>query len=1699
MRERRDAIKVGAACLTKTMTNGNIGFFLVGIFIAILGMVSRATPVWAQAQSTPVTAGYRDFYFGTSVSSEPTYGKPQSKLWWHDGLWWGILWNSSTNRFEIYRFDIASQSWTSTNTAVDTRSGSKADALWDGQRLYVASHSYTTSPAPTTTTSSARLYRYSYNSATKIYSLDVPPGGINVNSSKSETLTLDKDSTGKLWVTWVENQKVMINRSLGNDLTWGAPFVLPVQGNDTDPDDISTLVAFGGNKIGVMWSNQADSTNYFAVHVDGDADETWQPREVAISGEGIGRVCDDYLNVIASRDGSGNLYAAALTNLSGSQAASIFILKRSVSGVWTRHAFATTNLNHSRPIVVLSDENQRLYVFARSTDTGPGIVYLKSASLSDLVFPAGLGTPIMQSATDLDITNPTSTKQVVNRASGILVLAADKDSRYYLHNYIDLVSTAPKITSFAPAHGPVGTPATIMGSKFASATELKFNGTPAASFSINSDSQISATVPAGATNGKITIVNAFDAGSSTADYLVTAPPVVSSFTPNDGPAGAQVTISGSNFIGATKVVFNGIPLSGTATFFVDSDTQLRANVPAGATTGKITVTNADGAGSSANSFIVTRQPIISSFAPIRGAAGSEITITGSRFSGAASVIFNGKTTTFTLDSDTQIRAKVPAGTTSGPISITNSAGTGASAASFIMQYTLTVLASGSGSVTVNPPDGVYDEGTVVTLTATPAAGWRFNDWDDDLEGTDPTTTVVMDADKKVTADFRAISQFNVTINVVGSGSVTLDPPGGVYYNGTVVTLTATPLTGFVFSGYSGDFKGWMNVETMTADGNKNLTATFSTLPAPRFATGIWTSAAEVSKLPTSGLGWDNLMAGANEPIGPPNLSDNEDSVNVAILAKALVYARTGDQSYRQAVISACMAAIGTEGGETLALGRELLAYVLAADLVGLPPAEDATFRNWLRNMLTKDINDQTLRSSHELRPNNWGTHCGATRVAIARYLGDATELERTARVFKGWLGDRNTYKDFSYSANELAWQADPDAPVGINRLGTTIQGHSVDGVLPDDQRRSGPFTWPPPKENYVYGALQGALMHAIILYRAGYNVWSWENQALLRAVKWLYNEADYPADGDDEWLIHIINYFYKTNFPAPFPCEAGKNAGWTDWLYGSKYALTVSENNGDVEIHSLGGANDAAIAMKLAAIPSSGYLFNGWSGDLTGFKNPDTLVMNANKSVTGNFVKSGPFTVTVTSVGSGTVTLNPPGDVYAGGTVVTLTATPAPGFKFIGWSGGLTGTNNPASLMLTGNKTITATFKAVYNLTVNVVGLGTVALNPPSGPYEVGKVVTLTPQSGAGHQFVEWSGDLSGVTNPANITMNANKQVTATFTAIGVVHEETQTGGSSNSATVTTAAPLSGVTGATGHLYLAAISTRSKTKVNSVLGLGLTWTLLKSQCSGRKNIGVEVWMAQGTPSGNGTVSANLASAPHNAVIAVSRYSGVADNPIGGTIAGNTNGVNGKCSGGTDNSFYSFNQNVATSGVVMYGAAGMRGRSHTPGSGYSERAEIKQGTSNTLASIAIEDKVVPVAGNFLLNGTFSGSTDWAVIGVKIKPKVGAELAVRSSDEPDSTTSLPHSSGVQLLPNYPNPFNAQTSINYILPEEAKVRLFIYNIHGQTIRTLVDNVQAPGRYSMHWNGRDDFDRDAGSGVYIIRLEAGAQKLTRRVILVK
>jgi hypothetical protein len=316
---------------------------------------------------------------------------------------------------------------------------------------------------------------------------------------------------------------------------------------------------------------------------------------------------------------------------------------------------------------------------------------------------------------------------------------------------------------------------------------------------------------------------------------------------------------------------------------------------------------------------------------------------------------------------------------------------------------------------------------------------------------------------------------------------------------------------------------------------------------------VLVSAATLRTKPMSGAAWKGLKAVADQAVGTLTLSDQDENSDITVLAKALVYARTGTVSYRTAVIAALKAAKGTEvGGRTLALGRNLPGLVIAADLISLKTADPAfndKFRPWLRSLLTKVLDERTLIDIHEHRPNNWGTHAGAARVAIAAYLGDTVQMARAAKVFHGWVGSRATYAGFKYD-DDLSWQCDPTKPVGINPTGCMKAGVSIDGVIPDDMRRGGSFRWPPNSTGYPWENLQGALLQAELLRVAGYDSWNWENRALLRAVRFLYNRAKWPATGDDEWQTWLLDARYGTNYKLAPPVRYGKNFGFTDWIYG---------------------------------------------------------------------------------------------------------------------------------------------------------------------------------------------------------------------------------------------------------------------------------------------------------------------------------------------------------------------------------------------------------------------------------------------------------------------------------------------------------------------------------------------------------------------
>ncbi len=244
-------------------------------------------------------------------------------------------------------------------------------------------------------------------------------------------------------------------------------------------------------------------------------------------------------------------------------------------------------------------------------------------------------------------------------------------------NVADVGDPTPTVSSFTPTSGWFGTRVWIYGFDFIGASSVTFNGVPA-QFTVGSDQSIDAYVPSGATAGPISVTTANGTGWSSSSLLLVPPPAISSFTPAGGPFGTVVDIRGSNFSGAIWVQFNSQYAS---SFTVDSDTEIHATVPDGATTGPISVTTVSGTGSSSSSFTVPT-PTISSFTPTSGPAGTSVDIRGTNFTGATFVTFNGVLATFTVDSDSEIHATVPSGGRSGPISVATPAGSAWSSSSF---------------------------------------------------------------------------------------------------------------------------------------------------------------------------------------------------------------------------------------------------------------------------------------------------------------------------------------------------------------------------------------------------------------------------------------------------------------------------------------------------------------------------------------------------------------------------------------------------------------------------------------------------------------------------------------------------------------------------------------------------------------------------------------------------------------------------------------------------------------------------------------------------------------------------------------------------------------------------------------------------------------------------------------------------------
>ncbi|MCB9068634.1 MAG: T9SS type A sorting domain-containing protein [Calditrichae bacterium] len=1449
--------------------------------------------------AVPIDEGYRDFNYGSSVISAPTGEKPESKLWYNNGYWWGSLWDAGNDEYRIFRFDPASQDWFNTGVAIDDRSGSLGDALWDGQKLYVASHIFVNSGSTTTSDNlKARLYRYSFDPGTNTYSLD-SGFPVIINNARSETLVLDKDSFGKLWISYMVGGTVMINHSTTDDRTWGTPFDLPSQPGSASSDDICSIQSFGGNKMGVMWSDQNDERMYFSVHVDGDDDDEWGPAETALSGNNM---ADDHINQLACDD-NGNLYAAVKTSVSNSSDPLIVLLKRNASGSWSHTTIAEKRYNQSRPIILVDVDSDLLYVFM-SRLTRPRSIYMKTTDLNgDLEFDLGIGTLFIGDDSFDNINNATSTKQCITSETGILVAASEETANYYFHNYI---------------------PPTAVGD----------------------------------------------------------PPVISSFSPTSGNVGASVTILGNFFDNASNVSFNGV----SANFSINSTNEIVATVPNGATTGKISVTNSSGTTQTGGNFTV-----------------------------------------------------------------------------IVPQFDLTVSTSGNGSV--SPSSGTFNQNTVVQLTASPDPGWQFSGWSGDLSGNQNPASVTMDSDKNITATFveSTVQQYNLITNVSGNGSIQMNPAGGIYNENTVVQVTAIPDAGWQFSGWSGDLSGAANPESISMNSNKNITATFSPITSgggeivhQNTVTGTSTGGSSVTTSQSPGTQGGTFIAAIT---GKPHRT--VASVNGLGLSWTLVDEQCAGRS--QTGVSVWIAnGTPTSAGNVTATFSDAPsgAAIIVSRYTGVDVA------NPVANTITGNTNGIGGNCSGGTDNSNYNfpmfANSGSTIFsAVAKRNKTHTPgsgFDQLSEVTAGSGG----------SAAGLNVQEKPISISGSQSVDGTFSS-DVDWAVVAVALRSGG------------GGGGGTTQFTLATNTVG------NGSVQLSPSGGVYDEntvVQLTATPQPGWeFAGWSGDLVSTDNPASITMDGNKNvtATFTEIVVPQYTLATSVSGNGQILLNPAGGVYDENTEVTVSAVADPGWFFAGWSGDLNGLTNPESITMNSNKNVTALFMPS--------SGGGGQVAFE---EIVSGG---------SSGSNTVSTTGGIAAVNGDVYLAaITYKKNVTVSGVSGLGLTWQLVdeqcagrsqtGVSVwIGQGAPTGNGNVTATLGDTPDN-AFISVARYSGvDLA---NPLGNTLGGNTN--------GL-------GGNCDGGTDNASYSFAMNTVGSGSTVFSAVAIRNK---NHEPGTGFTERIEGSAGSGGSTAGLAVQDQSITVAENVNVSGQISRDVDWAVVAVELRAGssttIAFEPseFGAVFA--ASGI-ASAKNADGESMIEYQQlrfeAPAQSGRVQKAVLQLQLNESVSehltafvNSDFAMKQIAKSGSATAGQQIQLDVTQAFHDGQineFLLNIPANAV---ARSGANA-PKLQLTITKTGNGIDDNGAALVADQLPQqfeLAQNYPNPFNPQTTIAYALPQSVPVKITVYDATGRLVTTLADGVQQAGEHRIIF----DASRYA-SGVYFYTLHAGNFRQTRKMMLVK
>ncbi len=684
--------------------------------------------------------------------------------------------------------------------------------------------------------------------------------------------------------------------------------------------------------------------------------------------------------------------------------------------------------------------------------------------------------------------------------------------------------------------------------------------------------------------------------------------------------------------------------------------------------------------------------------------------------------------------------------TANPVSLVISKDSAKVTGIFTREGTVTINGTISpefaGNVTITPRKDSYEPNETVGLKAIPAEGYRFKQWQGDITGTLDTVTLTMDQSKLYTAIFEPVS-YRITVTIEGEGSITPVSPINSEY-GKTETLTATPGYGYKFAGWSGDAEGILPELSLLMDGNKNVAARFE--PIDTFAVMVAANPAGggtftiTPQKDTYSYGEEIIVEAApadGYSFSSWSGSSNSDLESIRLTVDGNINL-TGKFSRRTYYVT-----VEKEGEGTIEPSNSPIEAHYGNEVtLSANPAEGHSFYGWAGdaegsdNPLTLSVTKSVTVKAVFIENDKYVV---VTSVSPAD-AGTVTRIPDQSTFEKGDIVELSASPKTGYEFVE--WRSQ-DTTMSVSTFTLTVDtSYSLTAVFRAK------------KYSVTINAGEGGSISRSASGKIAYG-----ETLTLTAV---------PATGH-KFISWGNDASGETN-PYELTVDGTKTVSAT---FAKIDTFTISKTvnppeRGTIVLDPSGPTYEYEQEVTVTANPHTGYRLKNWGGDLSsaGSSESTILTITRSHSVSATFEKI-PCTVTVEIQGSGTVTPSSGTHTIYHGDQMTFTATPADGYKFDGWSGGITGKETPKTVTITGDVTVRAVFSRndSYTIVPSVTpnGSGSVTKSPDKTSYTYEESVTLTAVPNEGYTFVKWENGLNGTAETKSYTVTQSIQPRAVF------------------------------------------------------------------------------------------------------------------------------------------------------------------------------------------------------------------------------------------------------------------------------------------------------------------------------------------------